>query len=102
MTIENPQSHVDTSITIKEPPLFKVIYLNDNETSMDFVVESLVDHFDYTFDDAHELTMNIHEDGQATVAILPYEIAEQKGIEITIKARREGFPFQIKLEPDLD
>jgi ATP-dependent Clp protease adapter protein ClpS len=33
------------------------------------------------------------------VATLPYEIAEQKGIEITVKARAEGYPLQIKLEP---
>jgi ATP-dependent Clp protease adapter protein ClpS len=39
--------------------------------------------------------------GSAVVAVLPYEIAEQKGIEITVDARNEGFPLQIKLEPDL-
>jgi len=98
MTIENPQS--DVKIDIKEPPLFRVIYLNDNETSMDFVVDSLIEHFDYTFATAEELTIEIHEAGQAVVAVLPYEIAEQKGIEITMNARRSGYPFQIKLEPE--
>jgi ATP-dependent Clp protease adapter protein ClpS len=44
--------------------------------------------------------MDIHESGSAVVAILPYEIAEQKGIEITISARTEGYPLQIKLEPE--
>jgi ATP-dependent Clp protease adapter protein ClpS len=34
------------------------------------------------------------------VAVLPYEVAEQKGIEITVDARAEGYPLQIKLEPD--
>jgi hypothetical protein len=32
--------------------------------------------------------------------VLPYEIAEQKGIEITLTARGHGYPLQIKLEPD--
>jgi ATP-dependent Clp protease adapter protein ClpS len=34
------------------------------------------------------------------VAVLPFEIAEQKGIEVTISARALSFPLQIKLEPD--
>jgi ATP-dependent Clp protease adapter protein ClpS len=33
------------------------------------------------------------------VAVLPYELAEQKGVEITVQARGEGYPLQIKLEP---
>ena len=44
--------------------------------------------------------MDIHESGSAVVAVLPYEIAEQKGIEITISARSAGYPLQLKLEPD--
>jgi ATP-dependent Clp protease adapter protein ClpS len=35
------------------------------------------------------------------VAVLPYEIAEQKGIEVTLDARNNDFPLQIKLEPDV-
>jgi len=34
------------------------------------------------------------------VAVLPYEIAEQKGVEITLAARNSGYPLQIRLEPD--
>lgn len=85
---------------IKEPPMFKVIYLNDNQTSMEFVIESLVEHFDYNPNTAEKLTIDIHETGAATVAVLPYEIAEQKGIEVTVSARSAGFPLQVKLEPE--
>jgi len=31
---------------------------------------------------------------------LPYEIAEQKGVEVTIYARSQDFPLQVKLEPE--
>jgi ATP-dependent Clp protease adaptor protein ClpS len=99
-----PSTNIDTKIKIKpnlaiqEPPMFKVIYLNDELTSMDFVVRSLVDHFNYTSDTAHNITMGIHEQGSAVVAVLPYEIAEQKGIEVTLDARQEGFPLQVKIE----
>jgi len=85
---------------IKEPPMFKLIYLNDNQTSMDFVIESLVDIFEYSPVTAEKITFDIEEDGSAVVAVLPYEIAEQKGIEVTVSARASGYPLQVKLEPD--
>ena len=31
---------------------------------------------------------------------MPYEIAEQKGIEVTVSARSAGFPLQVKIEPE--
>lgn len=85
---------------VKEPPMFKVIYLNDNQTSMEFVIGSLVEHFDYSPSTAEKLTVDIHEAGSAVVAVLPYEMAEQKGIEVTVDARGAGYPLQVKLEPD--
>ena len=85
---------------IKEPSLFRVIYLNDNQTTMEFVVESLIEHFDYTKETAEQITVDIHEAGAATVAVLPYEIAEQKGVEVTVSARAQNYPLQIKLEPE--
>jgi ATP-dependent Clp protease adaptor protein ClpS len=81
-------------------PMFKVIYINDNKTTMEFVVDSLVEYFDYTADSAEQITVDIHQAGQATVAVLPYEIAEQKGIEVTLSARSLNYPLQIKLEPE--
>lgn len=86
-------------IDVKEPPMFRVIYLNDDKTAVDFVIASLVDHFAYTAPDAEAVTLTIHKQGAAVVAVLPYEIAEQKGIEVTVSARSEGYPLQIKLEP---
>lgn len=85
---------------VKEPPMFRVIYLNDNTTSMEFVIESLVQYFDYSVELAQEITVDIHESGSAVVAVLPYEIAEQKGIEVTLSAREQSYPLQVKLEPE--
>ena len=86
---------------LKEPSMFKLIYLNDNTTSMEFVIESLVDIFDYNPVTAEKITIDIHEEGSAVVAVLPYEIAEQKGIEVTVSARSAGYPLQVKLEEDI-
>jgi ATP-dependent Clp protease adaptor protein ClpS len=102
MSLADTQIHtkVKTNIDIKEPPLFRVIYINDEKTSMEFVIDSLITHFDYTVSSAEAITLSIHDQGSAVVAVLPYEIAEQKGIEITVSARGEGYPLQIKLEPE--
>jgi ATP-dependent Clp protease adaptor protein ClpS len=89
-----------TKKAIKEPPLYRVIYINDNTTTMEFVVGSLVEFFDYTVETATQLTVNIHDHGQAIVAVLPFEIAEQKGTEVTASAREQEYPLQVKLEPD--
>jgi ATP-dependent Clp protease adaptor protein ClpS len=96
----------DTKVKIKpnlalaEPPLYKIIYINDDVTSMNFVVNSLIDYFNYNEDTATSLTHDIHNKGSAVVAVLPYEIAEQKGIEVTLDARSQGFPLQVKVEAE--
>ena len=99
MSQSETKTKIKTNLGLAEPPMFKVIYINDDTTSMEFVIGSLIDYFDYTMDTAEQLTVDIHQQGSAVVAILPYEIAEQKGIEITVSARTEGYPLQIKLEP---
>jgi ATP-dependent Clp protease adaptor protein ClpS len=76
-----------------------VIYINDSVTTMEFVIETLVTIFNHTPESAQEVTMKIHEEGSGTAAILPYEMAEQKGVEVTQLARNNGYPLQIKLEP---
>ena len=91
---------IKPNLALKEPPLYKIIYMNDDVTSMEFVIGSLIDYFEYTADTASTITQNIHEEGSAVVAVLPYEIAEQKGIEVTLEARTQGFPLQVKVEAD--
>jgi len=97
-TIIKPKINPNTDF--KEPSLFRVIYLNDDTTTMEFVVESLVSVFDISRESAMQLTQKIHDDGSAVVAVMPYELAEQKGIEVTILARSHGFPLQVKLEAE--
>ena len=82
----------------KEPSEYNVIYLNDDLTTFEFVMESLAAVFDYNQMDAEEMTKRIHDENSAVVATLPYEIAEQKGIEVTLLARQHGVPLRIKVE----
>ena len=85
---------------VQPPKNFKVIYLNDDVTTMEFVIQSLMEVFDYNFDDASTVTKKIHEDGSAIVAILPFELAEHKGVLVTVQARASGFPLRVKIEPE--
>jgi len=96
ITRVKPQPNFD----IKEPPMYRVIYINDEVTTMEFVIESLTTVFNYTLEEAIALTQKIHEEGAGTAATLPYEMAEQKGVEVTQLARNNGYPLNIKLEPD--
>ena len=88
------------NLALKEPPVFKVIYMNDDKTTMEFVVSSLIDYFNYNNDTAITITKSIHAQGSAVVAVLPYEIAEQRGIEVTLDARSRGYPLLVRVEAD--
>ena len=94
------EAKIKPNHALQEPPLFKVIYINDEVTTMEFVVDTLCEYFSYNPDTASNITADIHKDGAATVAVLPYEIAEQKGIEVTLEARSKGFPLQTKVEAE--
>lgn len=100
MANADPTLQTNIKIDLQPPSLFRVIYLNDEVTSMEFVVDSLINHFDYDADAAEQITVDIHTQGSAVVAVLPFELAEQKGIEVTMSAREQKYPLQIKLEPD--
>lgn len=100
MSQSDTRTRIKPMEALKEPPMFRVVYLNDNQTSQEFVVESLMEYFDYTTETAQQITVDIHETGAACVAVLPYEIAEQKGVEVTVSARAQNYPLQIKLEPE--
>lgn len=100
--MSNPdlRQKIKPNVTLQEPPLFRIIYINDNVTTMEFVVNSLVEYFNYNDETALNLTQDIHDQGSAVVAVLPYEIAEQKGIEVTLDARNQGYPLQVKVEAE--
>jgi ATP-dependent Clp protease adaptor protein ClpS len=89
-----------TDQRIAEPPMYRVIYLNDNMTPMTFVVETLTQIFSYEMETANKITEDVHVEGSAVVAILPFELAEQKVFEVTLCARSSNFPLQVIIEPE--
>jgi ATP-dependent Clp protease adaptor protein ClpS len=97
-TVVRPK--IEPKLNIPEPPQYRVIYINDETTTQEFVIETLKIIFHYDEGGAEALCTRVHEEGSAVVAVLPYELAEQKGIEVTILARNNGFPLQVKIEAD--
>ena len=83
---------------LDEPGLWDVIFLNDNITTMEFVIRVLKQIFGKTQEQAENITKKIHEDGQGVVGSYVHEVAEQKGIETTLIARQETFPLQVKVK----
>lgn len=72
--------------------------LNDDETTMDFVVDVLRDIFNRSEADAEQLMMQIHMEGSAVVGTYYLDIAESKKRKTIALARKEGFPLELTLE----
>ena len=86
--------------TVREPKKWKVIFINDDVTTVDFVIAVLIDVFGHSVEQAQELTMEIHENGSSVVGIYNFEIAETKANETIIAARNSNFPLQVKIEEE--
>lgn len=100
MSQEQTKNRVETRHDLAPPPDYRVIYMNDDTTSFEFVTSSLVTVFEYQQDTATEKAAEIHEKGSSIVAVLPFEIAEQKGVEVLLSARNQGYPLEVRLEQD--
>ena len=85
---------------IEEPKRWKVIFLNDDHTPMEFVVGVLSEVFKHSQETAKQITMEIHNTGSGIAGVYSFEIAEIKAVETTNLARQNGFPLQIKMEEE--
>lgn len=97
---ELTKNKIAPKLDLKQPSMYNVIYINDDVTTMDFVIDSLINVFAHGYETAAVITQSIHDNGSGVAATLPYEMAEQKGVEVTQLARSNGYPLVIKLEPE--
>lgn len=89
-----------TDNRVKEPKKYKVVMLNDDFTTMEFVVEVLIDIFRKDEITAQGIMMNVHQKGSAVVGIYPYDIAVSKVNAALSRAREQGFPFRMTVEEE--
>ena len=84
----------------KKPELFKVLLLNDDYTTMDFVVEILESVFNKPPAEAYRIMMAVHTQGQGLCGVYPHEVAETKVDAVMERARESGFPLRAAMEPE--
>jgi len=84
---------------IKEPDEFLVILLNDDYTTMDFVVEVLVEIFHKNLTDANRIMLDVHEKGRGIVGKYSWDIAATKVEQVHALARDNEFPLKCIVEP---
>ena len=94
--LERPETGEKTA----EPPLFKVLLLNDDYTTMQFVVEVLETVFDKHPAEAFRIMMQVHVQGLGICGVYPFEIAETKVQTVHQMAREHGFPLRAGLEEE--
>lgn len=90
---------IKESSKTKEPPMFKVILVNDDYTTMEFVIAILQNVFQKQLEEAHQIMMSIHQNGRGIAGIYVREIAETKVAIVHQLARREEFPLKCIMEP---
>ncbi|MCR5665256.1 MAG: ATP-dependent Clp protease adaptor ClpS [Eubacterium sp.] len=87
-----------TKSRIREPKRYRVIMHNDDFTTMEFVVDILVQIFHKNEVEAEQIMMNVHQKGSAVVGVYPYDIAKTRILEAMNRAKAEGFPFRMTME----
>lgn len=84
----------------KEPELYRVLLLNDDYTTMDFVVEILESVFHKAPAEAYRIMMAVHTQGQGLCGVYPFEVAETKVATVVDLARGNGFPLRATMEKE--
>ncbi len=83
----------------QEPTLYKVVLLNDDYTTMEFVVSVLETVFDKSPAEAFRIMMHVHQQGRGIAGVYPWDVAETKTETVTSLAREAGYPLRAVTEP---
>jgi ATP-dependent Clp protease adaptor protein ClpS len=87
-------------VMIKYPKKYKVYLLNDDYTSMDFVIDILISIFHKSYEEAEKIMLDIHKKERGLCGVYTHEIAETKVMQVTRKAKESGFPLKATMEEE--
>jgi len=87
-------------IKIKHPKKYKVFLLNDDYTSMEFVIDILISIFHKSYKQAENIMLDIHKKEKGLCGVYSHEIAETKIIQVHQKAKDSGFPLKAIMEQE--
>lgn len=88
-----------TKQALKPPSLWNVIFVNDDYTTMEFVMECLQSVFGKTPEQSYMIMLQIHEQGKGIVNSYVKEIAISKQIQAQEFAQQQGHPLKVEVEP---
>ena len=94
--MSSPSEKIQERVRVKkqEPELYKVILLNDDYTTMEFVVNVLESVFERSPAEAFQIMMHVHTNGRGLAGVYPWEVAETKVETVSGLAREAGFPLK--------
>jgi ATP-dependent Clp protease adaptor protein ClpS len=92
------KTNLENDVEILLPKLYRVVLLNDDYTTFDFVIEILKTVFGKSEEEAINLTLKVDREGSAVVGTYPYEIATMKVEKTHSLARSAGFPLRAVIE----
>jgi ATP-dependent Clp protease adaptor protein ClpS len=87
-------------ISLKYPKKYKVFILNDDYTSMDFVVDVLMSIFHKSYEEAEAIMLEVHKKDKGICGVYTHEIAQTKVMQVHKKARESGFPLRAEMEEE--
>jgi ATP-dependent Clp protease adaptor protein ClpS len=88
----------EDELSLMEPKQYKVLLLNDDYTSMDFVIEVLMSIFHKTYQEAEKIMLDVHRKDKGVCGVFTYEVAETKVMQVSKLAREQGFPLKATME----
>ena len=91
---------LNDELDLQEPKKYKVFLLNDDFSTMDFVIDVLVKVFRKSLDEASTIMINIHNNGKEICGTYSYEIAGTKVAQVKAMAREKGFPLKATMEEE--
>ncbi len=98
--LNDPNVVLEEKTKLDKPKLFRVLLLNDDYTTMEFVIFVLQAVFHKDSEDAHTLMWQIHQSGAGICGVFTYEIAEMKVATVEEMARQNEFPLRAIMEED--
>jgi len=85
---------------LKHPNKYKVLILNDDYTSMEFVIKILMEVFHKNYEEAQQIMLEVHQKDKGVCGIYTHEIAETKVMQVHKDARDSGFPLRAEMEEE--
>ena len=85
---------------LKQPPLYKVILINDDYTPMDFVVDVLRSFFNMNVEKATQIMLKVHTEGKGVCGVYSKDVAETKAAQVNDYSREYEQPLLCSVEID--